>query len=87
MVQTLFADGGFAVELVKQLGLEQVSSSSELDPIVDQVIAGNQDAVANYQGGKTGSLMYLVGQVMRETRGRANAAEVQKLLESKLKQG
>lgn len=87
LVQTLFADGGFAVELVKQLGLEQVSSSSELDPIVDQVIAGNQDAVANYQGGKTGSLMYLVGQVMRETRGRANAAEVQKLLESKLKQG
>ena len=52
--------------------------------LVEQVIAGNPDALANYLGGKTALLGWFVGQVMRATRGQANPAVVNRLVTEQL---
>ncbi len=85
IVAEAFTSGKDPRELVKELGLEQVSGSDDLKPIAEKVIADNADAVANYKGGKTSSLMFLVGQVMKETKGRAKPDVVKTLLEDLLK--
>jgi len=55
--------------------------------IVNQVIQANTQAVADYKAGKTQSLTFLLGQVMKATRGRANPKLVSELLREKLEEG
>src|SRR5882672_2940451 len=62
-----------------------VSDASELDPVIDAVLAANPEQVATYRGGKEGVLGFLVGQVMKETQGKADAKTVNALLREKLK--
>lgn len=81
IVATTYVTGKDPRELVKELGLEQVSGSDDLKPIAEKVIADNAGAVANYKGGKTSSLMFLVGQVMKETDGKAKPDVVRGILE------
>jgi len=66
------------------LGEQLVADTSELEPLVDRVLAGNPDQVAAYRGGKQGLLGYFVGQVMRETQGKADPKVVNALLRAKL---
>jgi aspartyl-tRNA(Asn)/glutamyl-tRNA(Gln) amidotransferase subunit B len=61
-----------------------VADTSELEPIVDRVIADNPGQVATYKGGKAGVLGFLVGQVMKETQGKADPKVVNDLLRQKL---
>ena len=63
-----------------------VSDASELDPVIEAVLASNPDQVATYRGGKEGVLGFLVGQVMKETQGKADAKVVNALLREKLAQ-
>ena len=70
--------------LVEQHGLATVGDSSELDALVAQVIDSNPALVEQFRGGKDGVINALVGQVMKETRGRADARQVQALLRSRL---
>ena len=71
-------------ELVERDGLGTVGDSSELDALVAQVIDANPALVEQFRGGKDGVINALVGQVMKETRGRADARQVQELLRSRL---
>jgi len=71
--------------IVKEQNLGQISDSGELEGAVDEVIAKNNKAVEDYKKGKVESLKYLVGQVMAQTRGKANPQIVEKLLKEKLK--
>lgn len=66
--------------VVDTLGLRQVSDSNALLPIVEQVVQANADKAAQYRAGKTGLLGFFTGQVMKETRGAADAKVVQELL-------
>jgi aspartyl-tRNA(Asn)/glutamyl-tRNA(Gln) amidotransferase subunit B len=61
-----------------------VSDESALGPIIDAVLAANPDQVATYRGGKEGVLGFLVGQVMKETQGKADPKVVNELLREKL---
>jgi Asp-tRNA(Asn)/Glu-tRNA(Gln) amidotransferase B subunit len=61
-----------------------VSDESELGPVIDGVLAANPDQVATYRGGKEGVLGFLVGQVMKETQGKADPKVVNRLLREKL---
>jgi aspartyl-tRNA(Asn)/glutamyl-tRNA(Gln) amidotransferase subunit B len=63
---------------------EAVSDSAELGPIVDAILAANKAQVAAYRGGKEGLLGFFVGQVMKETGGKANAKAVSELVKGKL---
>ena len=63
-----------------------MSDASELGPVIDGVIAANPEQVETYRGGKEGVLGFLVGQVMKETQGKADPKVVNALLREKLAQ-
>jgi aspartyl-tRNA(Asn)/glutamyl-tRNA(Gln) amidotransferase subunit B len=71
---------GSATVLVEELGLSQISDAGELALVVDEVIADNADAVENFRKGKEAALKFLVGQVMRKSKGRANPQMAAELL-------
>lgn len=70
--------------IVEREGLKQISDSGALEKIVDEVLAANPKQVEQFRGGKTTVIGFLVGQVMKASRGQANPAAVNELLKSKL---
>ena len=82
--QEMFQSGRSPREIVAQQGLVQITASDQIAAAVDAVLAANPKAVADYQGGKEEALKFLVGQVMRQTQGRANPSLVNQLLTQKL---
>ena len=71
--------------IVTEKGLEQVSDSSELEAMVQEVIAENPDEAAAYRNGKTKLFSFFMGQVMKKTRGKADPKIVTRLLKTTLK--
>lgn len=70
--------------IVKQRGLLQISDTSQIEPIVQEVIAANPKIVEDVRGGKERALGALVGQVMKATRGKANPQVVNELLRHRI---
>ena len=70
--------------IVSRLNLAQVSDTGELEGVVDGVLAANAKSVADFQAGKENAFQYLIGQVMKETKGKANPEVVATLLRTKL---
>jgi aspartyl-tRNA(Asn)/glutamyl-tRNA(Gln) amidotransferase subunit B len=82
------AASGESIEaIVARLGLRQISDAGSLGPVVEQVLAANPDAVADVRAGKPQAIGFLVGQVMKATRGQANAAVVQAAIRERLDGG
>jgi aspartyl-tRNA(Asn)/glutamyl-tRNA(Gln) amidotransferase subunit B len=77
----MFTSEASPATVVERKGLAQISDTAELEAVVDRVVAANPDLADKFRGGKRGVLGALVGQVMRETRGRANPKLVSDLLE------
>jgi aspartyl-tRNA(Asn)/glutamyl-tRNA(Gln) amidotransferase subunit B len=75
-------DEGFVA--APYLAQEAVSDASELDPVIDAIIAANPGQAAAFRGGKDGLLGFFVGQVMKETGGAANPRVVSELVRAKL---
>jgi len=71
-------------EIIKEKDLLQVSDSGELSAIIDAVISANQKSVQDYSSGKANALMFLVGQVMRQSKGKANPKVAQEMLKERL---
>ncbi|HEX2033874.1 MAG TPA: Asp-tRNA(Asn)/Glu-tRNA(Gln) amidotransferase subunit GatB [Chloroflexota bacterium] len=86
VLEAVFESGASPQAVVKEKGLSQVSDASALESIVAAVLAApeNQKAIADYGAGKTNALGYLVGAVMKQTRGKANPGVVNQLLRQKL---
>ncbi|MGZ3639921.1 MAG: Asp-tRNA(Asn)/Glu-tRNA(Gln) amidotransferase subunit GatB [Ktedonobacterales bacterium] len=84
VLEKAFASGEMPGEVVKREGIAQLSDSGELEHIVEEVIAENPKAVEDYRAGKAASLQFLVGQVMKRTKGRAKPDVVNPLLLGKL---
>jgi len=80
----MFQTGRSPSQIVQEKGLAQISDVEELSRIVEQVIAENPGPVAEYLGGKEPVLRFLIGQVMKATRGKANPHLVNELLKQKL---
>jgi aspartyl-tRNA(Asn)/glutamyl-tRNA(Gln) amidotransferase subunit B len=76
-----------AAEIISREGLSQISDSGQLEETVVKVINSNVQAVADYRAGKETALKFLVGQVMRATKGRANPALASEVLKKKLAEG
>jgi len=75
-------DEGFAAE--RYLAEAAVSDVSELDPVIDRILAANEGQVEAYRAGKEGLLGFFVGQVMKETDGKANPKVVNERLRERL---
>lgn len=71
-------------QIVKDKGLTQISDPSEISPIIDGIIAKNPDNVAKFKAGNTKLLGFFVGQVLKETGGKANPQVVNELVALKL---
>jgi aspartyl-tRNA(Asn)/glutamyl-tRNA(Gln) amidotransferase subunit B len=80
-------EGHAVAAIVEARGFHQISDGDALGAIVDAVIAANPAAVADVRAGKAQAIGFLVGQVMRQTRGQANAAAVQEALRARLAEG
>ena len=82
--ETMAAEGGSAKAIVEAAGLGRIADTGALEAIVDEVLAANASAVAEYRAGKTQTFGFLVGQVMKASKGRADAPAVNALLKKKL---
>ena len=85
VLEKAFKSGKSPREIVEEEGLLQISNQSELEDIIDRVIAENPDSVEKYRSGTTRVIGFLVGQVMKETKGKANPQLVNELLAEKIK--
>jgi len=86
MLWEMFNTGKDPDTLLKEGERGQISDTQEIEEAVTQVIMANAQAVADYKAGKTQSLTFLIGQVMRNTNGRANPKLVNELLKKKLEE-
>jgi aspartyl-tRNA(Asn)/glutamyl-tRNA(Gln) amidotransferase subunit B len=82
--EEMAATGKPAPQIIQEKRLVQISGASQLDGIIDRVLAENAAAVADFKKGKEQSLKFLVGQVMKATKGQANPQMVNELLKKKL---
>ncbi|RSL31756.1 Asp-tRNA(Asn)/Glu-tRNA(Gln) amidotransferase subunit GatB [Salibacterium salarium] len=84
IAKTVFTDlieqGGDPEQIVKDKGLVQISDEGELKQIVDTILENNPQSIEDYNNGKDKALGFLVGQVMKETKGKANPQLVNKLI-------
>ena len=71
--------------IVEEQGLVQVSDSSAIESIIDEIMAANAGQVEEYRGGKEKVFGFFVGQVMKASKGKANPSVVNELLLNKLK--
>ncbi|MBW3595467.1 MAG: Asp-tRNA(Asn)/Glu-tRNA(Gln) amidotransferase subunit GatB, partial [Actinobacteria bacterium] len=84
VLQGMFETGRDAAAVAADKGLEQVTDAGAIEAIVDEVIAENADAAEKVRGGQTNTIGFLVGQVMKKSRGTANPGVVNELLRKKL---
>ncbi len=87
VLEKAFAEGKHPRQVVEEEGMVQISDQAELEALVDRVVSAHPDSVANYRAGKTKAIGFLVGQIMKETRGKANPQLVNELLTKKLTTG
>jgi aspartyl-tRNA(Asn)/glutamyl-tRNA(Gln) amidotransferase subunit B len=80
----LVAEGGDPAEIVEREGLAQMSDSGELEVIVEKAMADNADAVERVREGNEKAIGAIVGAIMRETKGRADGGEVNRLIRERL---
>ena len=83
--EAMWTGGGGADEIIEANGLRQITDSSAIEKIVDAVIAANPDQVEQYRAGKDKVLGFFVGQVMKETGGKANPGQVNEVLKGRLR--
>jgi Glu-tRNA(Gln) amidotransferase subunit E-like FAD-binding protein len=80
----MFASGNSAATIIAEKGFEQVSDTGEIEKIVDEVIANNQNQVKAYQSGNEKLFGFFVGQTMKGSQGKANPRVVNEILKQKL---
>ena len=83
--ETMFDSGKKPADIVKEQGLAQVSDEGAILEMVDAVIAANPAQVEQYRAGKTAVLQFFVGQLMKQSRGKANPQTAIKLFQERLK--
>jgi aspartyl-tRNA(Asn)/glutamyl-tRNA(Gln) amidotransferase subunit B len=84
VLEEMFNSGKNAAEIIEKRGVSQISDTDELEKMVAEVIQSNEQPVADYKAGKETALKFLVGQVMRASKGRANPQLVNEVLKKKL---
>jgi aspartyl-tRNA(Asn)/glutamyl-tRNA(Gln) amidotransferase subunit B len=82
--EAMWAGEGNADDVIEARGLKQITDFSAIEDVVDRIIAANPGQVADYKAGKDKLIGFFVGQVMKETGGKANPGQVNAILKDKL---
>jgi len=85
IIKEMAKTGLYPEQVIKEKDLSQIQDVDELEKAASKIISENQSAVADYKKGKEASLQFLIGQVMRETRGKANPESASEILKRLLK--
>ena len=80
----MFISGKHPEEIVKEKGLVQISDEGAIEGIAVAVLEANPKSVSDYKGGKEQAIGYLVGQVMKQSKGKANPQMARDILQKKL---
>ena len=80
----LAEEGGTARQVVEKHGMIQLSDPSQLLPIIQDVLANNAQSIEDFKNGKDRAVGFLVGQIMKQTKGKANPGIVNQLLQEEL---
>lgn len=81
VLEEMFASGDDPSDIIEKKGLWQISDAGDIEEIARHVLEGNPKAVEDYRAGKSSSLQFMVGQVMKESRGKANPTLAQEILQ------
>lgn len=82
----MFQTGTDPSNIITEESLEQVSEGEELDKIIEEVIKGNPQVIQDFKKGKINALQFLIGQIMKQSRGRANPKMVSEMLKRRLEE-
>lgn len=85
VLEEMYETGADPTEVIKNKDLEQVSDAGALEEAVAKVIDANPEPVHDFQNGKEKALQFLIGQVMKEMKGKANPQMLKEIFERKLK--
>ena len=85
LLKEMFENGGDPTDILESKDLGQMQDDGSLDKIIDSIIANNPEQVEEYKGGKEIVINFLVGMVMKESKGKADAGQVLEMLKDKLK--
>ena len=83
--EAMWQGEGSADEIIESKGLKQITDSSAIESLIDEVIAANPDQVEQFRAGKEKVLGFFVGQIMKQSKGKANPGQVNQMLREKLK--
>ena len=83
--EAMWQGEGGADDIIEAGGLRQITDSGAIESLIDDVIAANPEQVEQFRAGKEKVLGFFVGQVMKQSRGKANPGQVNALLRDKLK--
>lgn len=86
VLEAMWNGEGGPDEIIEQRGLKQITDSGAIETMVDEVIANNPEQFEQLKGGKDKLMGFFVGQVMKASKGKANPAQVNELMRSKLKE-
>jgi aspartyl-tRNA(Asn)/glutamyl-tRNA(Gln) amidotransferase subunit B len=84
VLEEMYRTGGDPSQIITEKNLAQTSDAGELEKIVENILASNQQSVNDYKAGKENALKFLIGQVMKESKGKANPQVVEEILKKKL---
>ncbi|MDD3190297.1 MAG: Asp-tRNA(Asn)/Glu-tRNA(Gln) amidotransferase subunit GatB [Candidatus Pacebacteria bacterium] len=84
LLKEMFDTGGDPSDILDAKGLTQMTDEGEIEKIVDAIIVNNQKSIDDYKNGKGNALQFLIGQVMKESKGQANPKVAEELLKKKL---
>jgi len=84
ILEEMYNNGGDPTDIMKLMGLEQMDNTAEIEAVVKKIIHNNPRQAQEYRAGKTAVSQFFVGQIMAETRGKANPKIVQELLKKLL---
>jgi len=81
ILEEMYVNGGDPIDIMKTIGLEQIDNSAELEVAVKKIIQNNPTQAKAYKAGKKSLIQFFIGQVMMETRGKANPKIVERIIE------
>ncbi len=83
--EAMWQGEGIADDIIEARGLKQITDSGAIESLIDEVIAANPDQVEQFRAGKEKVLGFFVGQIMKQSKGKANPGQVNQMLREKLK--
>ncbi|MBN1850846.1 MAG: Asp-tRNA(Asn)/Glu-tRNA(Gln) amidotransferase subunit GatB [Deltaproteobacteria bacterium] len=83
VLEEMFQDGGSPQDIIHQRGLQPIQDKQELEAIIQQVIDENPDAITQIKAGQTKPVDFLIGQVMKKTRGKADPKKIRNVIQDR----